>query len=147
MRSGANSFPTRGRELRSAARRLGGCLAVAAVLAVAGCGSSKPAYCTDRTNLENSIKGLTSLNASSGISGLQSQLQKIQSSANSVVNSAKSDFPSETSALKSSVSSLESAVKAVTSSPTPGQIASIATAASGVVTAVTNFENASKSKC
>jgi uncharacterized protein involved in exopolysaccharide biosynthesis len=141
------SWPMRGRELRSSARLLSGCLAAVAVLAVAGCGSSKPAYCSDRTNLENSIKGLTSLTPSSGLSGLQSQLQKIQSSANSVVNSAKSDFPSETSALKSSVSSLESAVKAVTSTPTPGQIASIATAASGVVTAVTNFENASKSKC
>jgi prophage DNA circulation protein len=147
MRFGASSFPTHGPGLRSGARRLGGCLAVAAVLAVAGCGSSKPAYCTDRTNLENSIKGLTSLNVSSGISGLESQLQKIQSDANSAVNSAKSDFPSETTALKSSVTSLENAVKGVTSSPTPSQITSIAAAASGLVTAVNNFVNATKSKC
>lgn len=147
MRFGASSFPTQGPGLRSVARRLGGCLAVAAVLAVAGCGSSKPAYCTDRTNLENSVKGLTSLNVSSGISGLESQLQKIQSSANSAVNSAKSDFPTETTALKSSVTSLENAVKGVTSSPTAGQITSIATAASGLVTAVNNFVNATKSKC
>jgi prophage DNA circulation protein len=147
MRIGAKSFRRRGRELRSAAQLAGGCLVAVAVLAVAGCGSSKPSYCTDRTNLENSIKGLTSLNASSGISGLQAQLQKIQSDANSTINSAKGDFPNETSALKSSVTSLENAVKGVTSSPTPSQIASIATAASGVVTAVNNFENASKSKC
>jgi hypothetical protein len=147
MRIGAHSLSTRGRELRSAARLLGGCLATTAVLAIAGCGSSKPAYCTDRTNLENSIKGLTSLNASSGLSGLQAQLQKIQTDANAAVNSAKGDFPNETSALKSSVTSLESAVKGVTSSPTPSQIASIATAASGLVTAVNNFVNATKSKC
>ena len=55
--------------------------AAAAVVALAGCGSSKPAYCTDRTNLDNSVKGLTSLNASSGVSGLKSQVKTIQSDA------------------------------------------------------------------
>ena len=80
----------------------------AAIVALAGCGSSKPAYCTDRTNLNNSIKGLTSLTASSGISGLKSQVNMIQSDATAVVNSAKSDFPSETSAITSSVDALKS---------------------------------------
>ena len=49
--------------------------AAATAVALAGCGSSKPAYCTDRTNLQNSVKGLTS----SGISGIRSQLTQIQS--------------------------------------------------------------------
>ena len=79
--------------------------ATVVVIALAGCGSSKPGYCTDRTNLENSVKGLTSLNVSSGLSGLEAQLKKIQSDATTLVNSAKSDFPTETSALKSSVKS------------------------------------------
>ena len=36
-------------------------LAAGALIALAGCGSSsKPAYCSDRTNLENSIKNLPS---------------------------------------------------------------------------------------
>ena len=69
------------------------------------CGSSKPDYCSSRTNLENSVKGLASLNASSGISGLKAQLGKIQSDVNTLVSQAKSDFPSQTSALKSSVDS------------------------------------------
>ena len=39
-------------------------------------GHGEPAYCSDRSNLESSIKGLTSLNASSGISGLKTQLRR-----------------------------------------------------------------------
>jgi hypothetical protein len=129
------------------ARLPAGLIATVAVIAVAGCGSSKPSYCTNRTNLENSIKGLTSLNASSGLSGLQAQLQKIQGAANSLVNSAKGDFPNQTSAIKSSVDSLTGAVKGLPSSPSAGQIASIATDASNVVTSVQSFMSATQSKC
>lgn len=82
-------------------RALIACLTVIGVVAATGCGSSdKPAYCTSRANLESSIKGLTDLNVSSGLSGLQAQLTKIQSDANAVVSSAKGDFPNETSAIK-----------------------------------------------
>ena len=122
-------------------------MAAVALIALAGCGSSKPGYCTDRTNLESSIKGLTSLNGSSGISGLQSQLKTIQSDANALVSSAQSDFPSETSAIKSSVDSLESAVKALPSSPSAGQIATIAVNAASVVSSVKTFTDATSSKC
>jgi hypothetical protein len=34
-------------------------VAAVALIALVGCGSSKPAYCSDRTKLENSIKDLT----------------------------------------------------------------------------------------
>ena len=68
-------------------------VAVVGVVAIAACGSSKPAYCSARTNLENSVKGLTSLNSSSGVNGLQSQVKKIQTDANTVVSEAKGDFP------------------------------------------------------
>ena len=78
-------------------------VAATALIALVGCGSSKPAYCSDRTKLEDSIKGLTSLNLSSGLSGLKSQLTTIENDATTLVNSAKSDFPSETSAVKTSV--------------------------------------------
>ena len=122
--------------------------AVGTLIALAGCGSSsKPAYCTDRTNLENSIKGLTSLSASSGVSGLKSQLTTIASDATSVVNAAKSDFPNETSAVKTSVDALQSAVKALPSSPSATQVAGIATDAASVVNSVNSFTDASKSKC
>jgi conjugal transfer/entry exclusion protein len=146
LRGGARSGSSRTRERRWVSLALVACVALV-VVALAGCGSSKPGYCTDRTNLENSIKGLTSLNVSSGISGLQSQLQKIQSDATALVNSAKSDFPNETSAIKSSVDALQSAVKALPASPSAGQIATIASDASSVVSSVKSFTDATSSKC
>jgi hypothetical protein len=123
------------------------CIAAVGLVALAGCGSSKPAYCSARTNLENSVKGLTSLNVSSGISGLEAQLKKIQTDANTLVSQAKSDFPSQTSAMKSSVDALTSAVKTIPSSPSAGQIATIATDAASVVSSVKSFADASNSKC
>jgi predicted trehalose synthase len=132
---------------RVAARIAPAGVAALAAVALAACGSSKPAYCSSRTNLENSVKGLTNLTASSGVSGLKSQLQKIQSDANTLVSQAKADFPSETSAISSSVKSLESAVKSLSSSPSAGQIATVTSAANGVVSSVNSFTNATKSKC
>lgn len=129
-------------------RVLAACVAVLALVAVTGCGGSgKPAYCASRANLENSVKGLTDLNVSSGLSGLQAQLTKIQSDANAVVNSAKGDFPNETSAIKSSVNALADTIKAFPSSPSAGEIATLARQAAGAVTAVQNFINSTSSKC
>ncbi len=118
-----------------------------ALVALAGCGSSKPAYCSDRTNLENAVKNLPSVASSSGISGLATQVTTIKNDATSLVSSAKSDFPTETSAVKSSVDTLQSAVKALPSSPSASQIAAIALDAGNVVNSVNSFVSASKSKC
>ena len=123
------------------------CALVVGAIAVAGCGSSKPAYCSARTNLENSVKGLTSLNVASGVSGLESQLKKIESNATKLVSQAKGDFPSETQAIKSSVDSLTAAVKGLPSNPSAGQIAAVATDASKLVSSVKSFTDASSSKC
>ena len=117
--------------------------AAAAVIALAGCSSSKPAYCTDRTNLQNSVKGLTS----AGISGVKSQLKQIQSDATTVVSSAKGDFPSETSAITSSVNTLKNSVAALPSSPSAVQVATVGRDAAGVVSSVKSFVDATNSKC
>ena len=117
------------------------------MIALAACGSSKPSYCTDRTNLENSVKGLTQLNASSGVSGLQAQLAKVQSDANALVNSAKGDFPTETSAISSSISALESSVKSLSSTPSASQIATLSGQAAAFASSVQTFVNSTKSKC
>jgi hypothetical protein len=115
----------------------------ATVVGLAGCGSSKPAYCTDRTNLQNSVKGLTS----SGISGLKSQITQIQGDATTLVNSAKSDFPDQTAAITSSVSTLKNSLSALPSSPSAGQIATVTKNAASVVSSVKSFTDASSSKC
>ena len=145
-----NGIRRTGSQGRARCTRLGALMALVvavALFALVGCGSSKPAYCSDRTKLEDSVKGLTSLNLSSGLSGLKSQLTTIQNDAKTLVGSAKSDFPSETSAVSSSVDALESAVKSLPSSPSPAQIAATASAAAGVVNSVKSFVDTSKSKC
>lgn len=127
----------------SRARVLLACAAVIAVIGLAGCSSSKPAYCTDRTNLENSVKGLTSV----GISQLKSQLTQIESNAAALVSSAKSDFPEQTSAISSSVSALKSSVAALPSSPTATQLLTVTKDAASVVSSVKNFYDATSSQC
>ena len=122
--------------------------ATAALVAAAGCGgNSKPGYCADRDSLQSSIKDLASLSPSGGLSGLQSQLRTIQSDATALVASARSDFPSETSAIRTSVDALSSDVRALSSSPSPAQVASLAADASSVVSAVKAFADATSSKC
>jgi hypothetical protein len=135
-------------QLHSNWARLGCAIALAAALiAITGCGSSPPAYCAQRTSLQNSVNGLTNLNASSGVSGLKSQVEKIENEASKVVSSAKSDFPSETSAIKNSVNALKGSIAALSSSPTAAQIDSVTQKASSVVTSVDSFHAATNSKC
>jgi hypothetical protein len=123
------------------------CTVAVLVIALTGCGSSKPAYCTDRTNLENSVKGLKNVDLKSGLSGVRSQLNKIQSDATALVGSAKSDFPSQTSAVKTSVQTLSGAVKTLSTTPSVAQIAKISGDVSAVSTSVKAFTEATSSKC
>jgi hypothetical protein len=127
---------------------------VAIVIAVAlgvvtGCGSSdsKPGYCSDRSDLQSSVKGLTSAASSLDVNAVKAQVTKIQQDATSLASSAKSDFPDQTSALKSSVDQLQRSVAAVTSTPSASQVASIAAGATSVVSSVKGFVDASQSKC
>jgi hypothetical protein len=122
-------------------------VAMAGAVAMAGCSSGPPAYCSDRTTLENSVKGLSHLDLSNGVSSLKAQLQKVQSDASTLVSSAKSDFPNETSAIESSVGSLKSAVTQLSADRSAANLAAVATDASSVVSSVKKFIDASNSKC
>jgi hypothetical protein len=123
-------------------------LAAVAPLGLTACGgNSKPGYCSDRAALEQSVKSLTSLSPSQGLSALESQLSTIQSDAKRLVASAKSDFPSETTAIRTSFDALESAVRALPSSPSATQIAAVASDAANALNAVNGFFDATKSKC
>ena len=133
--------------MRRFAQQIAAIATVAALLAAAGCGSSKPGYCADRSRLEQSIKDLANVNLSNGLSGVEMQLRTIQSNANALVASAKSDFPTQTNAIRTSIDTLAGSIRALPSNPTPAQIASLATDASSVVTAVRGFADATKSKC
>ncbi len=119
-----------------------------AALAVAGCGSSKPGYCSQVSQLQKSVQDLTSTNVlQKGTSALQAQLTTIENQARATVNAAKSDFPSETSALSSSLNTLKASIDALPSSPTPQQIATVAGDAVASLTAAKNLITATQSKC
>jgi hypothetical protein len=124
-------------------------LGVAGALAIAGCGgSSKPGYCSSRSDLESSVKAIGDVNLTqSGLQNLKSQLQQVEANATKVVTSAKGDFPSETSAISTSVSSLKSAIQALPSSPSVQQVAQVAGDAKTVVNSVSSFTKATDSKC
>jgi hypothetical protein len=120
------------------------------VLLLGGCGS-KPAFCTNVSELEESVKSLGSLSVQSGVSGLQADLQKINSSAKAVVSSAKSEFPTQTGAIERSVTALESTVRELSSATTTqarnAAIAKLPGQVSAADTAFSEFSSATKSKC
>jgi len=123
-------------------------LLMCAPVALSACGGSdKPGYCADRSQLESSIKDLANLSPSNGLSGLQAQLRTIERDANALVASARSDFPSETKAIETSLEALSSDVRTLPSSPSATQIAALASDASGVVSAVRGFADATASAC
>ena len=142
--------------MRSGRRRTtlasgGGLAAFAAASVVAlpltGCG--EPDYCSDRSNLEQSVKGLTDvqLTESGGVDRLKSQLDKVQSDAKQVASSAKSDFPSETDQLESSVSTLEKSVQALPPSPSPEELKGLAPEVTAVAGASRKLTTATGSEC
>jgi hypothetical protein len=121
----------------------------AAVLVAAGCGGSdKPAYCSNVSDLQQSVSDLKSVQPNSAVvSTLQTDLQKVQSNANAVVSSAKQDFPNQTSALESFVSSLSTSIKQLPPSPTPQQLFALTPQINSVVTAAQGFSSATSSAC
>ena len=130
----------------SVARRL---RSLATVFAIAFVGCGKPDYCSDRSNLEQSVKGLTDvqLTESGGADRLKSQLDKVQSDAKQVASSAKSDFPSETDQLESSVSTLEKSVQALPPSPSSEELKGLAPQVTAVAGASRRFVTATDSEC
>jgi hypothetical protein len=122
-------------------------IAVAALMLLAGCG--KPQYCSDRNELQQSIRDLRDVEVlqSGGVSQLRSQLQEVEANAQKVVSSAKGDFPSESSALQSSVSRLKGTVQQLPESPSRQEVGQVAANVAGVATSFREFRSATESKC
>jgi hypothetical protein len=120
---------------------------VAAAVAAAGCGSGSPSYCSQRTTVNNAIKGLPQTAVSGGVDGLQQDVAAIKKDANTLVASAKDDFPDETSSITSSVNALSSTVEALPQDPAAAQLVPVASGARDVVQSVKGFSDAAGSKC
>ena len=124
-------------------------LLVAAVLLGAGCGGGgEQDYCSDVSDLEQSVKDLGSVDVvEGGRSAVTEALDEVEGNARAAVDSAKSDFPDETDAITKSISDLKASAGELADSPTAQQIAR-ATADVGVVaSAVEDFVDATKSEC
>lgn len=137
---------------RTRPRRAGAGLSLAAVTVVAaasltGCGTTPPAYCSARTDLENAVKGLPEAAKTGGVSGLQSQLKTVEADANTVIDKAKSDFPTQTEALKSTIGQFKTSIQTAGTSPSAADLAPIVLNATAVVNAVKAFTGATKDKC
>ncbi|HEU0250977.1 MAG TPA: hypothetical protein VFR48_09665 [Solirubrobacteraceae bacterium] len=117
-----------------------------------GCGTSKPAYCTQVTNLENSVKALGKVELSSSIaSELTTGLGNVSKSAKELGSALKSEFSTQTSAIKSSIGTLENTAKQVSSA---GNISAKAQAAAPIPREIealkkptSEIQEIAKSKC
>ena len=124
-----------------------GALLVLATLAT-GCSSSKPAYCTDASQLKTSVGNLGNVNvAKNGLSSLKTALSKVQTNAKAFATDAKSAFPSQTTALKNSLSGLETAITSAQGQPPLTAAATVASSVTRVKTAASNLQNAVKGNC
>ncbi len=85
---------------------------IAAAL-LAGCGSSsKPAYCTQVTNFENSVTTLEQVDVSpSNLNTIATDVEKVGTSAKELESAVKTEFAPQISSVKSSVAALEASMK------------------------------------
>ncbi|HEY7483501.1 MAG TPA: hypothetical protein VH912_03485 [Streptosporangiaceae bacterium] len=137
---------------RPGPRRRGLVPAAVLVLALsglaAGCGSSKPAYCTDASQLKTSVQDLGNVNINvHDLSSVDTAVSKVQADAEKFATDAKSAYPSQTTALKNSVSSLETAVKSAMSQPSVTTVAAVVSSVTQVKTAADNVQSAVKGTC
>jgi hypothetical protein len=113
-----------------------------------GCGSDKPAFCSDVDTLKDSISQLTSVNIEAGVlDTVRTDLETVQTNAQTVVDSARTDFPSESSALEDSVKTAEESIQDLPSSPSAAEVAAVALNVSAVANAAKSFEEATSSAC
>lgn len=130
---------------RAVKRRLTGPLAaLALVVALGACGSSKPSYCSKVSDLKKSVQDLGN---AKNVSELKTGLQKVGNQADAAVSAAKSDFPDQTAGVSSSVKTLESTVQGLSSSPSASELTTVAKQGAAAVNAFKNLANATKSKC
>jgi len=113
-------------------------------LLVAGCGSSKPDYCGDLTNLKGSVQGLGSVNVvQNGVSSLTTAIDKVKSDAQTLASSAKGALAPQVDDLEKSLDALETSLKQLSSSDTrvsalsnlPSQLTALQTSSQSLVTA------------
>jgi hypothetical protein len=141
------------RPAERAGPRSGGLLAAAVlVLALAGlaagCSSSKPAYCTDASQLKTSVQDLGNVDVSkNGLGSLQTALSQVQTDAKTFATDAKSAYPSQTAALNTAVSGLQTAITSAKGQPAATAATAVASSVIQVKNSASNLQSAIQGNC
>jgi hypothetical protein len=128
-------------------------IALATVALLAGCGSgSKPAYCTQVTNFENSVKTLEQTEVSpSNVSTIATDVQKVGTSSKELVSAVKTEFAPQINSMKGSVAAMEATLKELVSTPSSSTLTHAVTAIPAQVEALKRsageIQEVTKSKC
>jgi hypothetical protein len=128
-------------------------VALTTVALLAGCGSgSKPAYCTQVTNFENSVNTVEQAEVSpSNLSTIATDVQKVGTSSKELVSAVKTEFAPQINSMKGSVAAMEATLKELTSAPSSSTLSHAVTAIPAQVEALKRsadeIQEATKSKC
>jgi esterase/lipase len=121
---------------------------VAGAVVLAGCGSSKPSYCSSLTTLKQSVKDLPSTDViKNGTNALKTNVDKVVNNAHAVVNAAKKDFPAETGAITTAIDSLQTTVNQLEKGTSPTLVVQAASNVASLATSVKNFSSTASTKC
>jgi hypothetical protein len=121
--------------------------AVAASLAIAGCGSDKPSYCTATSDLKDDAGKVVDDATSANFAAVQADVNQVKTQAQTVVDDAKADFPSETDSVDSSVNVLVNSVNSLGDSPSAEDLLTVGTQAAAAVKAIDTLHSAISDKC
>ncbi len=127
--------------------------ALTTVALFAGCGSaSKPAYCTQVTNFENSVNTLEQAEVSpSNLSTIATDVQKVGTNSKELVSAVKTEFAPQINSMKGSVAAMEATLKELASTPSSSTLSHAVTAIPAQVEALKRsageIQDVTKSKC
>lgn len=127
--------------------------ALTTVALLAGCGSgSKPAYCTQVTNFENSVNTLEQAEVSpSNLSTIATDVQKVGTSSKELVSAVKTEFAPQINSMKGSVAAMEATLKELASTPSSSTLShavtTIPTQVEALKRSAGEIQDVTKSKC
>jgi flagellar capping protein FliD len=114
----------------------------------AGCGSSKPDYCTAASQLKTSVQDLGNITVNvSDLGSVKTAVGKVQANAKTFASEAKSAYAPQTTALRNSLSGLQSAVTSAQAQPSLTTVQAVVSSVSQVKTSASALQSAVAGKC
>ncbi len=128
-------------------------IALTTAALLAGCGSgSKPAYCTQVSNFEDSVNTLKEVEVSpSNLSTITTDVQKVGTSSKELVSALKTEFAPQVNSMKGSVTTLEATLRELASAPSSSTLTRAVTTIPSQIEALKRsageIQDVTKSKC